>query len=263
MNETPHAEPSREEREEIEAVLGALRRWLIESGALRPPRLELGEEPAGGVRPGGDLHSVVRELVALRADVRLEAKGAKAAREKLEETAAAVERGIERSEGLVEDVVEAVESGVRSALERLREELERAQESATSGAEEALIEALDALRRGRAATEDVRRRLGWRRRLLPRGLLEGLLEGYAMASRRLERTLEALGVREVLCAGERFDPHRMKAVETEVRGDLPEGHVIEVVRPGFVKGDRILRYAEVRTAVREPAGGAPAGSLQG
>ncbi|MGQ9592163.1 MAG: nucleotide exchange factor GrpE, partial [Planctomycetota bacterium] len=154
----------------------------------------------------------------------------------------------------------------RAALARLREDLARARATATSGAEAALIEALDALRRGRAATEEVRRRLGWRAWLLPRGLLGGLLEGYAMAARRLERTLEALGVREMLCAGERFDPHRMKAVETEIRGDLPEGQVIEVVRPGFVKGDRILRYAEVRTAVREApagAGGPPLGSRQG
>ncbi len=213
-----------EERAEIEAILNALRQWLWESGALRSPALRPGGE-LDGVFPEGDLHSLAREIVALRADVRLGAKGAKAVRERLEETAESVQRGLERLQGEIQ--------GMREGA-----------------AEEALIEALDALRQGQKATEEVRRRLGWRGRLLPRGLFAGLLEGYSIAVRKLERTLESLGVREMHCAGESFDPLRMKVVETEVRGELPEGQVIEVVRPGYRKGERVLRFAEVKTAVR-------------
>lgn len=217
-------EPSPQELEEIEAILNALRQWLLESGALRLPSLSTDGKPDGDLA-GGDLHSLARELTALRADVRLEAKGTKAIREKLEETAESIERG-----------------------------LERMREGAIGAAEEALIEAIDALRRGQKATEEIRRRLGWRGWLLPRGLLEGLLEGYSIAARKLERTLESLGVREMRCAGESFDPLRMKVVETEVRAELPEGHVIEVIRPGYMKAERVVRFAEVKTAVRGTRG---------
>ncbi len=144
-----------------------------------------------------------------------------------------------------------MESGLAELIrdrDRLREELREAREKPLEQGLEALLDSLEALRSGKEATAKARRSLGWRARLLPRDLFEGVLEGYRMATQRIENSLSTLGVSEIGGAGRAFDPHSMRSVETEVRGDVPAGQVLEVVRPGYRRGERILRVAEVRVA---------------
>lgn len=233
-------------RQEIEEVLNALRQWIVE--------FEEWEEAAGdgGELPEVDLHSVVSELVALRGEVHLESKGAKASRERMEEAAEAFgsglefarrEIGVSLTEGLVPLVRER---------DRLRDDLEKAREEPLDRSVEALLDSLEALRRGSRAVEEARRRLGWRRLLLPRGLLGALLEGYRLATGRIERQLSGLGISEIAADGVAFDPVAMRAVETEVREDVSPGCVLEVLRPGYRRGERVVRAAEVRTAVAAP-----------
>ncbi len=71
-------------RAESEALLGALRMWLAEFQDWdEVERLGDGLDPL----PPVDLHSVVAEMTALRGEVRLSSRGAKASREQLEEAA--------------------------------------------------------------------------------------------------------------------------------------------------------------------------------
>jgi molecular chaperone GrpE len=239
---------------ETEALLNALRQWIVEFEAAAVDGAEgrLRLDAAGG---GVDLHTVVAEIAALKGEVRLESRVAKTSREKMERAAESFEEGLESARSALHDTVTGVEEGLRSSLapllrerDQLREELHKLEEEGPLQAIHALLDVHEALRRGREATEEACRRLGWRRRLLPRALLGGLLEGYDMGCRRLERRLEELGVVEIACAGRDFDPRRMRSVESEVRSDLPAGRVLEVLRPGFTRGEQVLRYAEVRIA---------------
>ncbi|HLW00429.1 MAG TPA: nucleotide exchange factor GrpE [Ktedonobacterales bacterium] len=74
------------------------------------------------------------------------------------------------------------------------------------------------------------------------------VQGLHLVARHLAMTLQQLGVRQIGSPGEAFDPHRHEAVMTERRADLPEGTVIEVTRPGYALGDRVLRPSQVIVA---------------
>ncbi|HVR72961.1 MAG TPA: nucleotide exchange factor GrpE [Planctomycetota bacterium] len=243
---------------EMESLLNALRQWMVEMESL--PAEPGTEGPMAVTAPdevlNADLLSVVRELTALRGEVRVETRVAKASREKMDEAARAFETGVGEAEEALREAALAMETGARRALEpllrdrdRLRDQLERVRDEPLRAGQEALLDVVESLQRGRQATAEVRGRLGWRGWFLPREVLAGLLEGYEMAVKRVERSLAAMGVTEVACLGQPFDPNRMRAVETEVREDVPPGQVVEILRPGYVRGETVLRFADVRAAV--------------
>ena len=74
------------------------------------------------------------------------------------------------------------------------------------------------------------------------------VQGILLASRRIDATLQRLGVREIGKPGERFDPRWMEALATESKPDVPEGTVLKVALAGFALGDRIIRPAQVIVA---------------
>ncbi|MBE6691024.1 MAG: nucleotide exchange factor GrpE [Ruminococcaceae bacterium] len=77
---------------------------------------------------------------------------------------------------------------------------------------------------------------------------ESVAKGIAMILKSVEETLEKLGVTEIEALGKTFDPTYHNAVlhvEDEAFG---EGEIVEVLQKGYMKGDRILRYAMVKVA---------------
>jgi molecular chaperone GrpE len=74
------------------------------------------------------------------------------------------------------------------------------------------------------------------------------VKGVVLASRRIDSTLERLGVREIGKPGEPFDPHWMEALASESKPGVPEGTILTVARPGFALGDRLIRPAQVIVA---------------
>jgi molecular chaperone GrpE len=82
----------------------------------------------------------------------------------------------------------------------------------------------------------------------------GLLEGVAATERELLAAFERHGLKRIDPKGERFDHNFHQAVfEVEHTGH-PAGTVVEVLQPGYVVHDRLLRPAMVGVA----KGGAPA-----
>lgn len=75
------------------------------------------------------------------------------------------------------------------------------------------------------------------------------VQGLFLVARRLSTQLEQLGVQQIGASGELFDPRRHEAISTEVRADLPEGTILQIVQPGYVLGERIIRPAQVIVAV--------------
>ncbi len=75
------------------------------------------------------------------------------------------------------------------------------------------------------------------------------VQGLFLVARRLSTQLEQLGVQQIGAPGELFDPRRHEAISTEVQTDLPEGTILQVVQPGYVLAERIIRPAQVIVAV--------------
>jgi molecular chaperone GrpE len=77
------------------------------------------------------------------------------------------------------------------------------------------------------------------------------LHGVELIAKQLDGTLESLGVSPVPTVGERFDPHIHEAVATEETDRFePDTVTAELVR-GYRVGDKLIRPAMVKVAVRQ------------
>jgi molecular chaperone GrpE len=165
------------------------------------------------------------------------------------------------------------------AAELPDEGIETAPEERLAAIEAELAETKDRLLRALAETENVRRRFqreredtlkyaiaGFAKDLLSpvdnlRRALESLpesevqdprvkslLEGVAATERELLGVFERHGLQRIDPKGERFDHNFHQAIFEVERADAPPGTVIEVLQPGYVLHDRLLRPAMVGVA---------------
>lgn len=79
-------------------------------------------------------------------------------------------------------------------------------------------------------------------------VIESMKQGYHLTLMRLNDELKRLGIQEIQCLGQSFNPQTMRAVEIEDRSDVKDGSVLEVYRTGYSKNGRNLRPAEVKVA---------------
>lgn len=75
-----------------------------------------------------------------------------------------------------------------------------------------------------------------------------LAEGLRAVREQLEAILERQGVTRIGATGEAFDPERHEAVAVRPTADAPDRTVLEVARAGYMRGDRVLRPAQVVVA---------------
>jgi molecular chaperone GrpE len=73
-------------------------------------------------------------------------------------------------------------------------------------------------------------------------------EGIVLIQRKLLALLEAEGVTQMNALGEMFDPIRHEAVAHEDSPDHQSGQIIDVLQPGYLLADRVIRPAVVRVA---------------
>ncbi|HEX7734456.1 MAG TPA: nucleotide exchange factor GrpE [Ktedonobacteraceae bacterium] len=86
------------------------------------------------------------------------------------------------------------------------------------------------------------------------------VQGLLFIARRLTTLLDQLGVSQVGEQGEQFDPRLHEAITMEVRPGVPEGTILQVVRSGYMLGDRVIRPAQVVVAgAPSPVSGASTG----
>ena len=69
-----------------------------------------------------------------------------------------------------------------------------------------------------------------------------------MSLARVDRAIEQAGLEVIPAAGEPFDPERMEVVEVAGGTGRAAGEVIEEVRRGYLRGDAVFRYAQVKVA---------------
>jgi molecular chaperone GrpE len=86
---------------------------------------------------------------------------------------------------------------------------------------------------------------------------KSLLQGVAATERELMAAFERNGIRRIDPAGERFDHNLHQAIfEVENTGQ-PPGTVVQVLQPGYVMHDRLLRPAMVGVAKSQQSPAAP------
>ncbi len=166
-----------------------------------------------------------------------------------------------------DDAADRVQTAAPDDLDALRKELDEAAGKAE--------EYLDLLKRTRADFTNYRRRveeeqaqrardanLGLVMKLLPvlddfeRALAsaspEELQSSWGQGVQLIERSLRAVlageDVQKIDAEGAEFSPWEHEAIGRVSSVDVPEGHVVHVVRPGYRRGDRIVRPAQVVVA---------------
>jgi molecular chaperone GrpE len=83
---------------------------------------------------------------------------------------------------------------------------------------------------------------------LARSSFDGLIAGYRMSLARVDRAIEQSGLEVIATTGEKFDPELMEAVEVVGDTGRPAGEVVEEVRRGYLRGEVVFRYAQVKVA---------------
>ncbi|CAN5264000.1 hypothetical protein BH09SUM1_BH09SUM1_15280 [soil metagenome] len=74
---------------------------------------------------------------------------------------------------------------------------------------------------------------------------EALTAGMTMIHRELQKTLQGAGLEQLRPLGEEFDPHHHDAVSATADDTKPNGTILQVVRPGYMLRDKVLRPAMV------------------
>ena len=72
-----------------------------------------------------------------------------------------------------------------------------------------------------------------------------LLEGVELTERELLKALEKNGVKRFDPQAEKFDPNLHQAMYEVPDNSVPSGMVMQVIQPGYMIGERILRPALV------------------
>jgi molecular chaperone GrpE len=120
-----------------------------------------------------------------------------------------------------------------------RTEEERQQQALNAGLSvlQRLFPVLDDFQRALASASDAERQSGWG-------------QGISLVERNLRGVLAAEGVEPIGGVGDEFDPRLHEALGSAPSADVAEGHVVQVVRQGYRKGERVLRPTQVVIARR-------------
>ncbi len=95
------------------------------------------------------------------------------------------------------------------------------------------------------------------------GALKILLEGVQLTARELQTVFERHGIVKLDPMGERLNPHHHEAMFEVPDPEQPSGTIVQVVQPGYLLHDRLLRPARVGVAKGGPAAKPAAESDEG
>lgn len=122
---------------------------------------------------------------------------------------------------------------------RRRIEEERIQQTALAN--------IDFIRRVLPVLDDFERAMA---NATPSDLESNWGKGVQLVERNLRGLLAAEDVQRIIAEGAEFDPREHEALGRAPSSDVPEGHVLHVVRPGYRKGERVIRPAQVIVAAK-------------
>ena len=77
---------------------------------------------------------------------------------------------------------------------------------------------------------------------------KALADGLALILKSFDEGLTKLGIEEIKAVGETFDPERHYAVLHVEDENYGENEAVEVLQKGYIRGDKVIRYAVVKVA---------------
>jgi molecular chaperone GrpE len=84
--------------------------------------------------------------------------------------------------------------------------------------------------------------------------VQTLIDGLELTERDFGSRLERYGVKKLDPLGAKFDPNLHEALFEQPDESVPAGTVVQVVEPGYVIGERVLRPAKVGISRGGPKG---------
>lgn len=75
--------------------------------------------------------------------------------------------------------------------------------------------------------------------------VDHLTTGVRMTLDKFYQLLREHGIEKIPSLDQTFDPHRHEAVSMQKIEGKPDHTVVQVYREGYIKGDQVLRYAQV------------------
>ena len=161
----------------------------------------------------------------------------------------------ERVAALEAELGEMTDRWKRAAAEaentrrRLQREKEDSVRHAAAGFAKDLLSVADNLRRALDSVDEDT--------LAGDETLKALHDGVALVERELLGAFERNGVVRIEPMGEAFDPNRHEAMFEVPDESAPSGTVVQLLQPGYVLHDRLLRAAMVGVAKGGPSAKAP------
>ncbi len=242
----------------IDRILADFRTWL--------EVLPDGGEPPAPAPPAVDLATLAAQFTALRHDVNLQTKAARAVLDlhgSAKPAAPDADALQKPTRKLLIDLADALSLSLREVT-RTIEALAEAEESepepwpempqaspsffsrllgrgSASSEWQAWAEAIES-----RAADSAERQAAEREQLA--SVLASLADGYTLSLRRVERAFPQYGLEPIECEGEPFDPELMEVVEVVGDSDAPSGIVVAVVRDGYRVAGQVLRFAQVTVA---------------
>lgn len=258
-----------------EQVLARFRRWLEETERELAPEEEVADRPwyahAEGDNSEGNAASLsadddseaepeaweslslVEAFTALRHEIKLQTKGSR----NLEDSLQSALQGLE-----------SARAAFQAAPAKEREAARKASLPLISS----LIDLDEGLSRAVRGLENIVRRIeqpppvktSWWSQLLGRATpqptsgelpldqLQSCLQGFELLRNRMDQNLRDHEITRIDTPGGRVDPKRMTVVELVTDTDAPPETVVGFIRFGYVVGDRVVRFAEVRAAASRP-----------
>ncbi len=71
------------------------------------------------------------------------------------------------------------------------------------------------------------------------------LIGIEMLEKEIKNALKKIGVKEIHCVGEKFDPLLHSAISISHNNDLEDDIITHVIQAGYTYKEKIIRYAQV------------------
>jgi len=130
-----------------------------------------------------------------------------------------------------------MENEMKTLRRRTEREVADARAYGVTGLARDLIGVADDLRRALDAADESQ--------AIVEGPAKALCEGVELIERQLLKALEKHGIRMFDPQGMKFDPNVHQAMFEVPNADVPAGSVVQVIQPGFMIGERVLRPALV------------------
>lgn len=212
------------DNEQKETLIEEFSAFLDSAGSIA----DLGRDKADEM----DLSTLLRELVALKNEVKIEARQFKSALQDF---------------NAVLDSVNNEKTHLTELLDNSREQIETTKLDTLKVLITQLLDVRDRIEAGLRTANSYQPRwyqLFGRKR--EKAVIRGLREGQLLTLKRLDQLLASYQVTSITVEQQTLDPSCMNAVDIDRIPDLENGIVTAEIRKGFHMRDEVLRYAEVR-----------------